>query len=249
MIILKSAKEIDLMRQSGRILAGILAELAQAVKPGVTTARLDALAEKLIKKNNGLPAFKGYRGFPACITTSINEELVHGIPSPKRVLKEGDIISIDCGVTYKGWVSDAALTVPVGRISPEARRLLDVTEQALYVGIKQARVGHRAGDISAAIQAHIEQYGYGVVRAYTGHGVGRTMHEDPQVPNYGKKHRGVPLKQGMTIALEPMVNLGLPGTRVLDDNWTVVTEDGKLSAHFEHTIAVVNGEPQILTQL
>jgi len=249
MIILKSAKEIDLMRQSGRILAGILAELAQAVKPGVSTARLDALAEKLIKKHRVIPTFKGYRGFPACITTSINEELVHGIPSPKRVLKAGDIISIDCGVTYKGWVSDSALTVPVGHISAEVQHLLDVTEQSLYVGIAQAQVGNRSGDISAAIQAHIEQHSYGVVRAYTGHGVGRTMHEDPQVPNYGKKHRGIPLKQGMTIALEPMVNMGTHRTRVLDDNWTVVTEDGKLSAHFEHTIAVVDGEPLILTQL
>lgn len=249
MIILKSDSEIKLMRDAGRIVAVVLTELAQKVAPGVSTAQLDAWAEEIIKKHNAIPTFKGYNGFPATITTSINEELVHGIPSPKRVLKEGDIISIDCGATYKGWVGDAALTVPVGQISPEAQKLLEVTERALYIGIEQARVGNRSGDISAAIQAYVEKHGYGVVRNYTGHGVGRNMHEDPQVPNYGRKNRGVPLKKGMTIALEPMVNMGSPRTRVLDDKWTVVTDDGKLSAHFEHTIAITNGDPLILTQL
>jgi methionyl aminopeptidase len=249
MIILKSDKEIALMRKAGRIVAVVLAELSQKIAPGTTTASLDRLAEEIISKHKALPTFKGYRGFPAAITTCINEELVHGIPSPKRFLQDGDIISIDCGVTYKGWIGDAAVTLPVGEISSTAQKLLEVTEQSLYEGIKQAKIGNRSGDISAAIQTYIESHYYGVVKAYTGHGVGRSMHEEPQVPNYGKKHKGVPLKRGMTIALEPMVNLGSPETRILDDNWTVVTEDGKLSAHFEHTIAIMNGEPQILTLL
>lgn len=249
MIILKSDHEIELMRQAGRIVAEVLTELAAKVKPGISTAQLDNWAAEIIAKRDAIPTFKGYNGFPAVITTSINEELVHGIPSPKKILKEGDIISIDCGATYKGWVGDAALTVPVGEISAEAKKLLEVTERALYVGIEQARVGNRSGDVSAAIQAFVENHGYSVVRNYTGHGVGRNMHEDPQVPNYGRKNRGIPLKKGMTIALEPMVNMGTPRTRVLDDHWTVVTDDGKLSAHYEHTIAITNGDPLILTQL
>ncbi len=249
MIILKSDSEIKLMREAGRIVAIVLNELAEKVKPGINTAQLDRWAEEIIRKHHAIPTFKGYNGFPATITTSVNEELVHGIPSQKKVLKEGDIISLDCGATLNGWVGDAALTVPVGEISPEAQKLLDVTERALYVGIEQARVGNRSGDISAAIQEYVEKHGYSVVRNYTGHGVGRNMHEDPQVPNYGRKHRGIPLKKGMTIALEPMVNVGTPRTRVLADQWTVVTDDGKLSAHFEHTIAITNGDPLILTQL
>lgn len=249
MIILKSDNEVKLMREAGRIVAVVLSELAEKVKPGINTAQLDRWAEKIIKQHHAIPTFKGYNGFPASITTSINEELVHGIPSPKKVLRDGDIISIDCGATLKGWVGDAALSVPVGTISDEAKQLLEVTEQALYIGIEQARVGNRSGDISAAIQQYIERHGYGVVRNYTGHGVGRDMHEDPQVPNYGREHRGIPLKKGMTIALEPMVNIGTPRTRVLDDHWTVVTDDGKLSAHFEHTIAITNGDPLILTQV
>lgn len=249
MIILKSDNEVALMREAGRVVAVVLTELSQKVKPGLSTAQLDAWAEEIILKHNAIPTFKGYNGFPACITTSINDELVHGIPSPKVILKEGDIISLDCGATLKGWVGDAAVTVPVGDISDEAKKLLDITEKALYVGIEQARVGNRSGDISAAIQEFIEKYNYGVVRNYTGHGVGRNMHEDPQVPNYGKRHRGVPLKKGMTVALEPMVNLGSQRTRVLDDNWTVVSEDGKLTAHFEHSIAITNSDPIILTQL
>jgi len=249
MIILKSDDEIALMREAGRVVAVVLTELSQKVKPGISTAELDGWAEEIILKHNAIPTFKGYNGFPACITTSINDELVHGIPSPKVILKEGDIISLDCGATLKGWVGDAAVTVPVGDISDEAKKLLDVTEKALYIGIEQARVGNRSGDISAAIQEFIEKYNYGVVRNYTGHGVGRNMHEDPQVPNYGKKHRGVPLKKGMTVALEPMVSLGSQRTRVLDDHWTVVSEDGKLTAHFEHSIAITNSDPLILTQL
>ncbi len=249
MIILKSPHEIALMRQAGRIVAVVLAELKERVRPGLTTADLDRLAEKIIRQHGAVPTFKGYRGFPASITTSINEELVHGIPSRKRRLKEGDILSIDCGATYKGWVGDAAITVPVGAISAEAQKLLAVTEQALYEGIKEAKVGNRSGDVSAAIQRYVEKHNYGVVREYTGHGVGRAMHEDPQVPNFGKPHRGIPLRNGMTIALEPMVNMGTPKTRVLRDKWTVVTADGQLSAHFEHTIAVMDGEAQILTCL
>ncbi|MFQ5575865.1 MAG: type I methionyl aminopeptidase [Anaerolineae bacterium] len=249
MIVLKSDHEIALMRQAGRIVAVTLAELAQQVAPGVNTAHLNALAERIIAKHNARPTFKGYRGFPAAITTSINAELVHGIPSPRRVLREGDIISIDCGATYKGWVGDAAVTVPVGHILPQAQKLLQVTEQSLYEGIRQAQIGNRSGDISAAIQAYVEAHQFSVVKEYTGHGVGRNMHEDPQVPNYGKKRRGMPLKKGMTIALEPMVNMGSPKTRVLGDNWTVVTQDGQLSAHFEHTIVILNGEPEILTRL
>ena len=249
MIILKSDNEVALMREAGRVVAVVLTELSQKVKPGLSTAQLDIWAEEIILKHNAIPTFKGYNGFPACITTSINDELVHGIPSHKVILKEGDIISLDCGATLKGWVGDAAVTVPVGDISDEAKKLLDITEKALYVGIEQARVGNRSGDISAAIQEFIEKYNYGVVRNYTGHGVGRNMHEDPQVPNYGKRHRGVPLKKGMTVALEPMVNLGSQRTRVLDDNWTVVSEDGKLTAHFEHSIAITNSDPIILTQL
>jgi len=237
------------MREAGRIVAVVLAELSQKIKPGITTAHLDKIAVDIIRKHNARPTFKGYRDFPANITTCINEELVHGIPNRKRFLKEGDIVSIDCGVTYKGWIGDAAITAPVGQISPKAQKLLDVTEQSLYEGIKQAKVGNRAGDVSAAIQAYIEKYGYGVVKEYTGHGVGRDMHEDPQVPNFGKRRKGVKLRKGMTIALEPMVNMGVAETRVLNDNWTVVTEDGKLSAHFEHTIAIMNGETQILTLL
>ncbi len=249
MIILKSENEIALMREAGRVVAVVLMELSQKVKPGISTAKLDAWAEEIILKHNAIPTFKGYNGFPASITTSINDELVHGIPSSNVILKEGDIISLDCGATLKGWVGDAAVTVPVGEISDEAKKLLEITEKALYVGIEQAKVGNRSGDISAAIQAFVEKHNYGVVRNYTGHGVGRNMHEDPQVPNYGKKRRGVPLKKGMTIALEPMVNLGSPRTKVLDDNWTVVSEDGKLTAHFEHSIAITNSDPLILTQL
>ena len=237
------------MKEAGHIVAVVLAELSQKVRPGITTAYLDQLAADIIRKHHATPTFKGYNGFPANITTCINEELVHGIPSRKRVLKEGDIISLDCGATYRGWVGDAATTVPVGEISAETRHLLEVTEQSLYEGIKHAKAGNRAGDVSAAIQAYIERYGYAVVREYTGHGVGRQMHEDPQMPNFGKRKKGVKLRKGMTIALEPMVNMGVAETRVLDDKWTVVTKDGKLSAHFEHTIAIMNGEAQILTQL
>lgn len=237
------------MREAGRIVAVVLNELKEQVKPGVSTAQLDAIAEEMIRHQGAISAFKGFRGFPATITTCINEELVHGIPSRKRILREGDIFSVDCGVIYKGWVGDAAITLPVGQISPEARRLLEVTEASLLEGIKYACEGNRSGDISAAVQAYVEKHGYNVAREYTGHGVGRSMHEEPQVPNYGKKGRGVRLRRGMTIALEPMVNAGTWKTRALADQWTIVTDDGKLSAHFEHSIAVTEGDPLILTSL
>ncbi len=251
-VVIKSPEEIAIMRQAGRINALALDAVRQAIRPGVTTAELDAIAEEVIRSHGAVPAFKGYPGpypYPATITASINDELVHGIPSPKRVLREGDIVSIDCGTIYKGFVADSAFTVGVGEISPEAQRLLEVTEQALYVGIAQLRPGNRVGDVSAAIQHYVESRGYHVTREYTGHGVGREMHEGPMVPNYGVPGRGMVLRPGMTIALEPMVLVGTPKTRVLEDRWTVASADGSLTAHFEHSVAVTEGEPLILTAL
>ncbi len=255
-IVLKSKPEIELMRQAGKIVAQALDEVRRHSKPGVSTAALNKIADDVLKRHNATPVFKGYPSshqgvapFPATITASINNELVHGIPSKNVVLKDGDIFSVDCGALYKGWIGDAALTISVGQISAEAQRLLDVTQQSLYEGIAQARLGNRTGDISAAVQDYVERHGYSVVREYTGHGVGRNMHEDPQVPNYGEKGKGLRLKKGITIALEPMVNVGTWETKVLDDGWTVVTADGKLCAHFEHSFAVTDGEPDILTLL
>lgn len=255
-IVLKSKEEIELMRHAGRIVAKALDAVRQHIRPGVTTGELNRIAEDVLKQHGATPVFKGYPNqreggppFPATITASINEELVHGIPRNNRVLREGDIFSVDCGAYYKGWVGDAATTIPVGKISAEARQLLDVTEQALYIGIAQGRLGNRTEDISAAIQEYVEQFGYNVVREYTGHGVGRNMHEDPQVPNFGQRGKGLRLKQGMTIALEPMVQMGTWRTRLLEDGWTVVSADGKLTAHFEHTFAITDGEPDILTLL
>ncbi len=255
-IVLKSKKEIELMRQAGKIVAQVLDEIRRHTRPGVTTGQMNKIAEDVLKQHNATPVFKGYPNqrqelppFPAAITACINNELVHGIPSKDRVLKEGDIFSVDCGAYYKGWIGDAATTIPVGDISEEAQRLLDVTQQSLYQGIAQGRLGNRTGDISAAVQSYVERHGYSVVREYTGHGVGRNMHEDPQVPNYGERGKGVRLKKGMVIALEPMVNVGTWETQLLADSWTVVTADGKLSAHFEHSFAVTDGEPDILTLL
>ena len=252
MIVIKSPLEIELMRQSGRIVALALQAVRDHIAPGVTTAELDAIAEDLIRSHGSVPTFKGYathkgqKPFPATITASINEELVHGIPGSRK-LSEGDIISIDCGATYKGFVGDAAFSAPVGQISPLAQQLLDLTRQALDAGISMMRPGNRTGDVSYAIQHYVEERGYSVVREYTGHGVGRAMHEQPQVPNYGTPGRGPELRPGMTIALEPMVNQGKPATRVLPDQWTVATRDGKLCAHFEHSIAVTKNGPMILT--
>ncbi len=249
-IILKSPKEIAIMREAGRINALALQAVREAARPGITTAELDAIAEEVIRSHGAVPAFKGYPGpypYPATITASINEELVHGIPSDKRRLREGDIVSIDCGTIYKGYVADSAFTMGIGNISPEAQRLLEVTERALYVGIDKLRAGNRVGDVSAAIQHYVESHGYHVTREYTGHGVGREMHEGPSVPNYGLPGRGVMLRVGMVIALEPMVLIGTPKTRVLPDRWTVASADGSLTAHFEHTVAITEDGPVILT--
>ena len=237
------------MRQAGRIVAEVLAALQERVRPGINTAELDELAYQIITKHKAIPSFKGYRGFPASLCASINEEVVHGIPNKKRYLEEGDIVSFDVGAIYQGYHGDAAVTVGVGEITEAAKELLAVTAGALAAGIAQSRAGNRTGDVSWAIQDYAESRGYSVVREYTGHGIGLQMHEDPQIPNYGQRKRGFLLKPGMTFALEPMVNVGDWHTRVLADNWTVVTRDGKLSAHFEHTIAVTEGEPEILTRL
>lgn len=237
------------MRQAGRIVAEVLAALQQRIRPGVNTAELDELVYQIITKCKAFPSFKGYRGFPASLCVSINEEVVHGLPNKKRYLKEGDIVSFDVGAIYQGYQGDAAVTVGVGEIAEAAKELLAVTGGTLAAGIAQSRAGNHTGDISWAIQDYAESRGYSVVREYTGHGIGLQMHEDPQIPNYGQPERGFLLKPGMTFALEPMVNEGDWRTRVLADNWTVVTKDGKLSAHFEHTIAVTEGEPEILTRL
>jgi methionyl aminopeptidase len=252
-ITLKSPAEINKMRQSARIVAEVLERMRKWVVPGVTTAELDELAGALIRKHNAVPSFKGYppgsaHPFPASICSSVNEELVHGIPGP-RVLQEGDIISIDVGTILDGYHGDAAVTLPVGQVSPEAQELLAVTEGALYAGIAAAKEGNRSGDISAAIQTYVESRGYNVVREYTGHGIGRHMHEDPQVPNHGQPGTGVRLRNGMTIALEPMVLAGDCCVKVLDDHWTVVSCDGRLTAHFEHDIAVTDGNAEILSRL
>jgi len=248
-ITLKTKEEIALMREAGRIVAITLERLSKSVRPGISTAELDAIAEETIRQHNATPSFKGYGGFPASLCASINEEVVHGIPSTDRILSDGDIVSLDVGAIYEGWHGDAAVTVPVGKIGTVAQRLISVTREALYRGIAKARSGRHLSDISWAIQSYVESKGFSVVRQYVGHGIGRSMHEDPQIPNFGPPGRGPILKPGMTFALEPMVNVGTFRTVVKPDKWTVVTEDGKLSAHFEHTIAVTDGEPIILTAL
>jgi methionyl aminopeptidase len=246
---LKSPAELQVMREAGRINATVLATAKELLQPGVSTADLNAAAEEVLRKHGCVSPFKGYGHppFPSSITVSINQELVHGIPSKKRKLKAGDIVSIDCGTVFEGMVADSALTAGVGELAPEAQKLLDVTERALHAGIEKMCVGNRTGDVSAAIQNYVEGRGYYLTREYTGHGVGRQMHEGPQVPNYGKPGTGMPLKVGMTIALEPMVLVGTAETRVLPDQWTVVSADGSLTAHFEHSVAVTEGEPLILT--
>lgn len=249
-IVIKSEAELKLMREAGRVNALALAAVRELVRPGVSTADLDAAAYEVIRKHNGKPVFKGYPGpypYPATICASINEELVHGIPG-KRKLKAGDILSVDCGTMLDGFVGDSAFTVGVGEISEVAQRLLEVTQQSLYVGIEKMRQGNRTGDVSAAIQQYVESHGFHVTREYTGHGVGRKMHEGPQVPNYGIPGRGALLRPGMTIALEPMVLVGTPRTHVQADQWTVVSADNSLTAHFEHSVAITEGDPWILTQ-
>jgi methionyl aminopeptidase len=247
-IILKSPQEIERMRSSNRIVAEILQKVVAAVRPGVKTRDLDALAEDLLRKYKARSAFKGYNGYPAVLCTSVNEEVVHGIPSD-RVLKEGDILSLDFGAVWDDYYGDAAITVPVGSISEEARRLLRVTEEALGKAIEQARPGNHLSDISAAIQGYVESRGFSAVRDFVGHGIGRFMHERPQVPNFGLPGRGVRLKPGMTLAIEPMINAGGYGVEVLEDGWTAVTRDRSLSAHFEHSVAVTENGPYILSQL
>lgn len=248
---LKNTDDLQIMREAGHINASVLAAVKELLQPGISTADLNAAAEVVLKKHGCISPFKGYGQppFPASITVSINQELVHGIPSSKRKLKSGDIVSIDCGTILDGFVADSAFTAGVGEISPEAQTLLKVTEEALNKAIEKMRPGNRTGDVSAAIQKHVETSGFFVTREYTGHGVGRQMHEGPQVPNYGKAGTGLPLKVGMTIAIEPMVIVGTAETKVLSDSWTVVSADGSLTAHSEHSIAVTEGEPLILTVL
>ena len=250
-VVIKTPQEIEIMKAAGLVNAMALDAVSRLIRPGILTIDLDAAAEEVIRRQGGIPAFKNYPGaypFPATLTVSINEELVHGIPG-KRKLHEGDIVSIDCGTILEGYVADSAFTASVGEVSPQVQRLLQVTEQALYIGIQKMRAGNRVGDVSAAIQQHVEGHGYHVPREYTGHGVGRQMHEGPLVPNYGVPNRGLLLDPGITVALEPMVLVGTHRTRVLTDQWTVVSADRSLTAHFEHTVAVTDGEPLILTSL
>jgi methionyl aminopeptidase len=246
MIILKRPEEIEKIKKSNIIVADILSALKEKIRPGVTTLELNRHAEELANKKGAKPAFKGYRGYPFALCTSVNSEVVHGMPS-SRVLRSGDIISLDFGAYYQGYYGDAAITVPVGDIEEKARLLLETTEQSLQDGILQARAGDRLGNISAAVQSRVEAAGFSVVRDFVGHGIGKSLHEEPQVPNYGVSGRGVELKSGMVLAIEPMVNAGTYKVRVLSDGWTVVTEDGQLSAHFEHTVAITDEGPVILS--
>ena len=248
MIVCKSPSEIERMRVANMLVADVLHELAVMVAPGVTTADLDAAAETLVRAAGAEPAFKGYRGYPATLCASINHEVVHGIPSPKRALSEGDIISLDMGVKLNGFFGDSAITVPVGRISDDVLKLLTVTQEALENAIAQVRIGGRVSDIGHAVQRHVEASGFSVVREFVGHGIGAALHEDPQIANYGEPGRGPRLAEGMVLAIEPMVNMGRSAVKVLEDGWTAVTRDGSLSAHFEHTVAVMRDGPMILTQ-
>lgn len=248
MIILKSEREIELMKEANQIVGETHALLAEIIKPGITTKEIDQIAEEHIRKRGAVPAFKGYQGFPATVCVAVNDQVVHGIPGQQR-LEEGDIIGIDLGAVINGYYGDAARTLPVGKVSSGAAKLLEVTKEALNQGIVQAKVGNRLTDISHAVQKYAESHGFSVVRDYVGHGIGRKMHEAPQVPNYGLPGRGPRLKKGMTLAIEPMINAGNYHTKVLGDRWTVVTADGSLSAHFEDTIAITDGEPLILTRL
>ena len=246
MINYKSTEEIDIIRQSADILGRAHGEVAKRVRPGVTTAELDQVAETFIQDHGGKPSFKGYNGFPSSLCISVNEQVVHGIPST-YALKAGDIVSIDCGVFYKGFHSDSAFTYPIGEVSEELRKLLRVTKESLYKGIEFAIAGNRIGDISFAIQNHVEQAGFSVVRELVGHGIGKTLHESPEVPNYGKRGRGTKLRSGLILAIEPMVNMGAKSIVQEADGWTIRTRDRQPSAHYEHTVAVMNGTPEVLT--
>ncbi|APM37577.1 type I methionyl aminopeptidase [Clostridium kluyveri] len=247
MIIIKTDREIELMRRAGRLVGEALLEIKNAVKPGITTKELDRIAEKYIIKHKAKPSFKGYYGFPASICTSVNEEVVHGIPSKNKVLREGDIISVDCGAVLDGYHGDAARTFAVGKVSPEAEKLIEVTKESFFKGIEKAVLGNRLTDISAAVQEYVEGFGFSVVRDYVGHGIGSNMHEKPEIPNYGRSGRGPKLVKGMALAIEPMVNMGRYNVKTQSNNWTVVTMDGNLSAHYENTIAILENGPEILT--
>lgn len=246
-IILKSNAEIEVMGQANQIVAETLTMLKERIEPGVSTWQLDRWAEDYCRKCRSVPAFKGYRGFPGSLCVSLNEQVVHGIPSRKTILRDGDILSIDFGVKYKGYFGDSAITVPVGSISEEVENLLRVTEESLYKGISQARPGKRIDDISSAVQNHVEKYGYSVVRKFVGHGIGTDLHEAPEIPNYHRRKRTARILPGMALAIEPMINLGTHEVKVLKDGWTVITRDGKYSAHFEHSVAVTEGDPLILS--
>ena len=246
-VTIKSEREINLMRKAGEILARTHEELGAAIKPGMSTMDIDRLGEKIIRGFGCIPSFKNYNGYPASICVSVNDEVVHGIPNKKRILREGDIVSLDAGVIYQGYHSDAARTYGVGEISKEAQTLIEVTKQSFFEGIKFAKAGNHLNDISAAIQAYAESFGYGVVRDLVGHGIGTHLHEDPEVPNFAQKRKGIRLEPGMTLAIEPMINMGRPDVVWLDDDWTVVTEDGSLSAHYENTVLITEGEPEILS--
>jgi methionyl aminopeptidase len=247
MIICRSTSEIAKMRAANQFVADILVELEAAVAPGVTTADLDRLAERLVRERGAVPAFKGYRGYPATLCASVNEEVVHGIPSPARALKDGDIVSLDVGVKLDGYYGDSAVTVPVGSVPDATARLLRVTREALDRAIEKVQVGGRLSDIGHAVQQWVESNGYSIVREFVGHGIGEKLHEEPQIPNYGQPGRGPKLAEGMVLAIEPMVAMGRPETKVLSDGWTAVTRDGSLAAHFEHTVAVAAGGPLVLT--
>ncbi len=247
MIIIKSEQEIDIMRESGKVTGQILRDLEELIKPGVSTKEIDRFVESTIRRNGMVPTFKGYGGFPASACVSVNEEVVHGIPSKKRKLREGDIVSVDVGATHKGYVSDAARTYAVGKIDPEAQRLIDTAKASFFEGLKFCKVGYRLSDVSHAIQERVESEGFGVIEDFVGHGVGRAMHEEPQIPNYGPPGRGPRLARGMALAIEPMITQGTYEVETLLDNWTVVTLDGKMAAHYENTVVITDGEPELLT--
>ena len=249
MIVLKTVRELNIMKEACRISATALEIVGKAVEPGVTTAELDRIAEKYIRSQGAVPNFKNYNGFPATACISINNEVIHGIPTAKRKIKEGDIVSVDLGAMFEGYHGDNAATFACGDISAEAKRLIDTTRDSLYEGIKAARAGGRIGDISASIQSYVEARGYSVVRDFVGHGVGTSLHEAPEVPNFGTAGRGIRLMPGMTLAIEPMINMGKAGVKVMPDGWTVITQDGSLSAHFEHTVAITAEGPQIMTKV
>ena len=246
-ITIKSQREIELMRESCRLLAIVHKEMEEAIRPGMSTMDIDILGDSLIRKLGCIPNFKNYNGYPASICVSVNDEVVHGIPNKRRILQEGDIVSLDAGLIYKGYHSDAARTHGVGQISPAARKLIDVTKESFFEGIKMAKAGNHLHDISNAIDAFIKPYGYGIVTDLVGHGIGTSLHEDPQIPNFAQRKRGPKLRPGMTLAIEPMINMGRADVEWLSDDWTVVTEDGSWSAHYENTILITDGEPEILT--